>query len=150
MNEDNLLQKPEPDPYEKELREFWKDTGRQMVKSSIATIDEVGKQIISVDGILTGLYFNAIAFGDLRKTPLNIETLLIYMLPVLFMFFSLLSALFIFYPNRYKVDLRSTEAIKVVHSRTITSKLLLLGGASLFLLIAVLLIGLALFTYLKG
>lgn len=150
MNEDNLLQKQEPDPFEKELREFWKETGRQMVRNSIAAIDEVGKQIITVDGVLIGLYFNAIAFGDLRKTPLPGVTVLIYLLPVIFMFLSLLAALLIFYPDRFKVDLRSSEAIKVLHKGTVSSKLLLLRAASVSLLIAVLLIGLALMTYIRA
>ncbi len=146
----NLVENVEPDPHEKELREFWKETGRQMVRGSIATIDEVGKQIIAVDGVLIGLYFNAIAFGDLRKTPLPAGTSSLYFFPVLFLLASLVAALLIFYPDRYKVDLRSSEAIRLVHDRTVTSKLTLLRVASVALLIAVLLIGLALFTYLKG
>ncbi len=143
-------QTPAPDPTERELRAFWEETGRGMVRGSIATIDEVGKQIVAVDGVLIGLYANAVAFSDLHKEALAPGQISLYILPLIFLFFSLLVALLIFYPDRYQVDLRSTEAIKLVHRRVITSKLLLLRGASAALVVGVLCIGLALFKYLGG
>ena len=54
MNEEqNLLQQSEPDPNEKELRALWREVGKDMVKGSVKTLDEVGKQLIAVDGVLS-------------------------------------------------------------------------------------------------
>ena len=57
---------------------FWRKLGQDMLRDSFKTIDKVAKQIIAVDGILAGLYFNAVAFSDLHKQPLSFWPLLLY------------------------------------------------------------------------
>jgi hypothetical protein len=55
MNAGVPIQTPEPDPFRAERMAFWRKLGQDMLRDSLKTIDKVGKQIIAVDGILTGL-----------------------------------------------------------------------------------------------
>ena len=148
--EQNLLQQSEPDPNEKELRALWREVGKDMVKGSVKTLDEVGKQLIAVDGVLVGLYFNAIAFSDLHAAALQGGQVWVYMLPVVFLLLSLFAALMLFYPDRYSVDVRSISAIKLVHGRAAAGKLLLVRLSAWMLLLGILFIGLALYIYLRS
>jgi hypothetical protein len=121
-----------------------------MLRDSLKTIDKVGKQIIAVDGILAGLYFNAVAFSDLHKQALTFWPLLLYAAPVILLLLSLLAALLIFFPDRYKVELQSSSAIELVHRRAVTGKLALLRWASALLILGVACIAAALVAYLSA
>lgn len=144
------LQTPEPDPSREELMAFWRELGQDIVRASLKTIDKVAKQIIAVDGILAGLYFNAVAFSDLHKQALSFGSVLLYAAPLVLLLLSLVAALLIFYPNRSEVELRSSEAIQLVHRRAVNGKLALLRAASLLLTLAVAFIAAALVAYLSG
>ena len=144
------LQTPEADPSRKETMDFWRELGKDMVRASLKTIDKVGKQIIAVDGILAGLYFNAVAFSDLHKQALPFGQVLLYAAPVVLLLLSLIAALMIFYPNRSEVELQSSEAIQLVHRRAVVGKLWLLRAASLLLILGVASIAAALVFYLSG
>jgi hypothetical protein len=71
-----------PDPLVAETRAFWREIGKAMVRESLGTLDEMAKQLIGVAGIPEGLYFHAIAFGDLRGQVKGLLGLL-YVAPVL-------------------------------------------------------------------
>ena len=150
MNTGAPLQPPEPDPSRKESMAFWRKLGKDMLRASLKTIDKVGKQIIAVDGILAGLYFNAVAFSDLHKQALTFWPLLLYAAPVVLLLLSLMAALSIFLPNRYEVEMQSSEAIQLSHRRAVTGKLGLLRAASLLLILGVAFIAAALVAYLSG
>src|SRR3990170_3015296 len=109
---------PPPEDDLAPLRAFWLEMGQQLVKESSKTLDETARQIIGVAGILEGLYFHAITYSGLRGQPLPGGTLLIYLLPILFFLISLGVALIIFLPARYKMEMRSWEAARLIHQRT--------------------------------
>jgi hypothetical protein len=144
------IQPSEPDLSREETTAFWRELGKDMVLASLKTIDKVAKQIIAVDGILAGLYFNAVAFSDLHKQALSFGQVLLYAAPVVLLLLSLMAALSIFLPNRYGVELQSHEAIQLIHRRAVTGKLRLLRWASLLLILGVAFIAAALVAYLSA
>jgi hypothetical protein len=150
MNAGLPIQTPEPDPFRAESMAFWRKLGQDMLRDSLKTIDKVAKQIIAVDGILAGLYFNAVAFSDLHKQALTFWPLLLYAAPVVLLLLSLMAALSIFLPNRYEIEMQSSDAIQLAHRRAVTGKLDLLRWASVLLILGVALIAAALVAYLSG
>ena len=135
MNE-RLVQPDPPDELTGETREFWREMGRTMVRESLGTIDATARQIIAVNGILEGLYFHAIAYGDLRG-QLSGGQGFVYLLPVLLLLLSLSTALMVFFPDRYRVNIHSSKASQLVYERVVKSKLRMLRAASAFLVAGV-------------
>ncbi len=92
-------------------------------------------------GILEGLYFHAIAFTDLQGSVTDGLQLAIYLAPILLILLSLGAALLVFWLDHYPLEMGSARAPKVIHSRTVKSKLLfmrisffllLVGAAAIF------------------
>jgi uncharacterized membrane protein len=148
MNE-QLVQPPPPDELTKETREFWREVGRTMVRESIASIDETAKQIIGVTGVLEGLYFHAIAYTDLRGQVTGGE-LAVYLAPLVLLLFSLVAALLVFFPDRYRVNVHSSEGSRKTYESVVSRKLQCLRIASVCLILGVAALVLALAIYLGG
>src|SRR5689334_17873761 len=106
-----LIQPEPPDLNLDEARAFWRETGRELVKQSIKTIDETARQIIAVAGILVGLYFHAISFSDIRS-ELSDGRIWIYTLPLLFLVLSLMVAFIVFFPEHYRLNILSSTGSK--------------------------------------
>jgi hypothetical protein len=149
MNVQNLQPQP-PDPLVDETRAFWRDIGRAMARESIGAIDETARQIITVAGVLEGLYFNAIAFGDLRGQVTGGLALAIYLAPVVLLLFSLCAGLLVFFPAHYRLNLNSSKASQEIHERVVASKLRLMRIAAICLVLAVAGIAGAIWIYLRG
>ena len=135
MNEP-LIEKPESDPFQPELETFWRETGRELVRGAIKSIDETAKQIIGVAGILEGLYFHAIAFAGLRGSMTG-WPVVVYLAPILLLLLSLTAALLVFYQEIWEIDLRIWKNCKDVHRGVQQNKLRLLRTASFFLILGV-------------
>ena len=145
----NLIQSPEPDPFAAELHKFWRALGGEMLRDSLKTLDETARQVIGVAGVLEGLYFHAIAYGDLRGAALTGAEWLVYLAPIVLLLLSLFFALLVFYPTVQPYDLRAWEAAKIIHERAKKAKLRMLRLASLFLLLGVAALPLAVVFYLS-
>ncbi|HYN90119.1 MAG TPA: hypothetical protein VER55_16410 [Ardenticatenaceae bacterium] len=142
---------PEPEPSDvllRETRAFWRETGQALVRGSVETLDETARQIITVAGILEGLYFHAIAFGDLHATPPALLVLVAYLAPIVLLLLSLIAALLVFIPDHYRLNIHSSEAGRQVHAHVVASKLRYLRGAAFFLIVGVLAIIPAVLVYL--
>ena len=138
-----------PDPNLEEARAFWRETGRELVKESIKTIDETARQIITVAGILEGLYFHAISFSDIRGVLAG-GTLVIYTLPLALLVLSLITAFIVFFPEHYRLNILSSTGSKAAYEDIIKKKLLYMRLAAVLLVLGVAGIGVAMFTYLLG
>ena len=149
MNE-SIVQPEPPDPLLEETRAFWRDTGRDLVRHSIETIESTAKQIIVVTGILEGLYFHAITFADLRQPAPGGWLLATYLVPLLLLLISLALALLVFFPSHHRLNFNSSQACQIVYERTVKWKLRLLRFASIFLLLGILAIFFAVWAYLRG
>ncbi len=132
-----LLVQPEPpDPLVAETRAFWREMGRTLIKESISTLDETAKQIIGVAGILEGLYFHAITYTNLRG-KMQGNDLGVYVAPIVLLLISLTAALLVFFPEHSRLNADSSEASKLVYERTVQRKLWALRAASLFLVLGI-------------
>ena len=134
--QENLVKPAEPDPLLEETRAFWREMGKNLIQESIGTVDETAKQIVGVAGILEGLYFHAIAFTDLRGQVAG-GALWVYLAPVGLLLVSLICALIVFFPDNSKLNFNSWQASKLVYERAVSGKLLALRLASLFLVLGV-------------
>ena len=139
-----------PDVLVRRTRAFWRRMGRSLIDHSLKTADEAAKQIVAVAGILAGLYFNGIALADLRGKVTETWQMLIYLGPVALLLVSLVCALLVFFPSRYKLNLFSSEASEVVYRRVLSGKMRMLQLAGLFLALGVGAILVALGLYLGG
>jgi hypothetical protein len=144
-----LIQPEPPDPNIDEARAFWRETGRELVRDSIKTIDETARQIIAVAGILEGLYFHAITFSDIRGT-LTSGRIVIYTLPLALLVFSLITAFIVFFPERYRINILSSTGSKEAYEDIIRSKLLFMRIAAVLLVLGVACVGVSMVTYLLG
>ena len=147
--EQDLIRPTAHDPLLEDSRAFWRELGKGMIRESIGTIDETARQIIGVAGILEGLYFHAIAFTDLQG-KLTGRAMWVYLAPVLLLLISLVSALLVFFPDRYRLNFNSSEASKRVYERVVSSKLLALRVGSFFLALGIIALFFAVLTYLRG
>jgi hypothetical protein len=147
--DERLIKPPEPDSLLEETRTFWRETGKTLVRESISTIDKTAKQIIGVVGILEGLYFHAITYTDLRGKVTG-DALWSYLAPIVLLLISLCAALIVFFPDRSRLNFNSSEASKLVYERAVRSKLWALRIASIFLVLGVIGLLLAVIAYLKG
>lgn len=135
---------------EDESRAFWREYGRDLVRGSVQNIDAVGRQVILVDGLLVGLYAGAVAFGNLRTGPLSAGQILLYLLPVIFLLFSLMFAGGMFFMEKVPLDLRAGRAAKLLYTETVRNKLVFLRTSMLLLALAVVAVIGALWVYLSG
>ena len=123
MNE-NLIKPEGSPPFIEEGRGFWRDIGKELIKNSIDTLDNVAKQVIVVSGILIGLYYNGIKFIDVKLlTKHEIVLALIYIFPAICFSLSVTFALLVFFPNRFKINFLSSDSAKSVYESIIKSSL---------------------------
>jgi hypothetical protein len=148
MNGHPSQTKPPDDDLE-EGRLFWREAGRRLVRKSIDSVEETSRQIITVAGILEGLYFHAISFSDIRTT-LDNTSLAIYILPLVLLLLSLVVAFAVFFPERYRINIFSSEGSKAIYEDIVRSKLLTMRIAAVLLMIGVAGIIVAMILYLRG
>jgi hypothetical protein len=89
-----------------------------------------------VAGILEGLYFHAIMFADLRGQVAG-WSMIVYLILIVLLLGSLIAALLVFFPDYYRLNFNSSEASRQVYERVVTSKLIALRFASLFLVLGI-------------
>jgi hypothetical protein len=146
-------EKPSPpvefDSTDEDLKEFWREAGKEIVKKSIDTLEEVAKQILGVAGILEGLYFHAITFGDLRGTVSG-GVLYVYLTPIVLLLISIIFSLVVFLPETYRINIANWRLCKSTFEEISKSKLVAVRLASVFLGLAVLSLIMAVSVYLVG
>lgn len=144
-----LVQPTSPDPNIEEARAFWRETGRELVRDSIKTIDEAARQIITVAGILEGLYFHAISFSDIRATLTDVK-IIIFMLPLVLLTTSLFVAFIVFFPENYRINILSSTGSKETYENILRGKMRFTRLSAILLVLAVGGVSLAMLTFLLG
>jgi hypothetical protein len=124
--------------------------GKKMVEVSPKSLDEAAKQVVGVTGILIGLYFSAITFGDLRGKVTTDLSLATYGAPVVLLLLSLIAAMLVFFPKTYQLNIHSSEASHLIYERTLAGKRRNLLLAAILLVLGILALLFALLTYLRG
>jgi hypothetical protein len=148
MSEQNLIQPVEEDPYMEKSRLFWLSVGENLVRNTPKRIEGAAKQMITVAGILVGLYFNAVTLTGI-KTPLPASESLLFVAPMIVLLISLTCSLMIFMPNKYRMEMRAPGAAELIYKRTVKSNYRLLTVAGITLLFGILLLAFVLWAYLS-
>jgi hypothetical protein len=117
------------------------------ILDSIKSFDDTAKQLITMEGILVGLYFNAFAFA---KVSIGVGwQLIVYLLPIVFLVVSLLSALRVFFPAGYlTLAQEETRSQRIKYNEVARHKIVWFRYASTFAVLSIIGVFFALMTYL--
>jgi len=140
---------PEIDTTLPEIMDFWRENGRDIVKQSIESLDQAAKQILTVAGILEGLYFNAIAFSDLRG-QVDGWLLGVYVAPIILLLITIFASLTVFLPETYRINMANWRDCKAKFESISKSKLFAVRSASVGLVLSILSLLSAVIAYLIG
>jgi hypothetical protein len=102
-------------PTEEDL--FWVEIGKDALRNMIGCYDEAAKQLITVSGVLQGLYFVAISFSTIKdQFSINsfngVFMILLFISPVALWLLSLGCSIYVLIPQ-HRGDLSFTVAIDV-------------------------------------
>lgn len=128
--------------------EVWNEIGKDLLRTSIQSLDEKAKQLLGATTILVGLYFNAIAFSGLHNKVVVKWQLVVYLAPVVLLLISITASLLVFSPKAYLFNTSSSEASRVIYSLVINRRSRLLMIASVFLILGIVSLLLAMSIYL--
>ncbi len=117
------------------------------IPETIRAFDEAVKQLITVEGLLAGLYFNAFTFGKI-SSGLSWQ-LIVYLAPIALIFVSLFSAIRVFFPSGYlSFDQQSTGSQRDMYADLNRHKIVWFRLASTFFVLGIAGVFFALMTYL--
>jgi len=139
----------ENDPVIEVLDKFWQEIGRDSVAKSIDSLDEMARQLLTVAGILEGLYFHGITFSDLRGN-LSGSSLLIYLAPIVLLLVTIGASLFVFFPEKFEADISSWQISKKNYESILQSKLKMIRIASWSFVVSVASLIVVVAVYLAG
>jgi hypothetical protein len=128
MNDETPIISPEPNP-------FWRENAERIVGESISTIEEAAKQLISINSILEGIYFPAIAFSDIKPGLTNLAAA-VYLAPILLWILSLIFALLTLSPKKYAININSSYDSKERFNEIVSKKHNMLMLAEFFLILS--------------
>jgi hypothetical protein len=83
-------------------RLFWRQAIQEIRKDSVKTVEDAARQLIALVTLLSGLYFHAIAFGQLPKGGTGLK--LVFIGPLVLWGLCLLAASLVFFPRRFMLS----------------------------------------------
>ncbi len=113
---------------------FWRQTLEEIRKNSVKTIEETARQIIGLVTLLSGLYFSAIAFGQVPQAYTDVKILFVG--PLALWVLTLLAATLVFFPFPAQVKRHDPAHIEQVITKMITWKYRFLWIALILLIIS--------------
>ncbi|WP_440946945.1 hypothetical protein ACSAZL_01215 [Methanosarcina sp. T3] len=113
---------------------FWKKNAEKIVGESISSIEDTAKQFVTINGVLQGIYFHAIAFSDMKNT--SFHSVLIYASPLVLWFLSLFFAVLVLFRNKYNININSSKISKKCFEKIVTGKYRLLWISGIFLVLS--------------
>lgn len=84
--------------YIDESGEFWTQAVKDLLKESIVVIESASRQLITVNGIVSGIYFHAITYSE-TATKLSILASLMYLTPIVCWLLSLVWSMLVIGPK---------------------------------------------------
>ena len=116
--EEPILGRP---PAKQDLR--WLTLMDEARKGSLAAIDEAAKQLIGLDGLISGIYFGAVALSNL---PAAIAAMavnrVIFLAPVALWLASLVAAVLVLTPKTYSYNPNSPEEARDTYLAIVATK----------------------------
>ena len=93
--------------------EFWLKKMQDITAESIKSIEEAGKQLISMITVLQGVYTAVLAFSGIKEIPkANLFSAIVYISPIFLWLISLFFALRVFQTKRYLYYSNSPDSSK--------------------------------------
>jgi hypothetical protein len=121
-----------------EMDSLWLGMIQEVAKDSISALEGAAKQLISIVSILQGIYFAGISFGNLKQI-LVVQSaqawglVILFILPIALWLGSLVFAINVFLPKRYKTILSSSKMTHQTYNEITSAKLRELRKAHLLL-----------------
>lgn len=137
------------DPVIKALDEFWQGIAKESVSKSVETLNDLARQLLTVAGILEGLYFHAITFSDLRG-HITGWLLVVYLLPIVLLLITVAASIIVLFPEKSGIEITDWVDAKKSYEHTVKSKELVVRIASYSLLAAIVSLLVAVGFYLIG
>lgn len=91
-------------------------------KDSIRAIEDAAKQLIGLDGIISGIYFGAVAFSKLSATNLVGYNRYVFLAPVVLWLASLIVAVLALIPRAYAYNPYSPDEARETFTRVVALK----------------------------
>ena len=89
-------------------------------KDSLRSIEEAAKQLIGLDGLISGIYFGAFAFTDLSN--LQAGSRILFIAPVVLWLASLVMSVLALTPRAYAYNPHSPDEARKVYTRLVAVK----------------------------
>ncbi len=139
---------PSNDSILEEAKEYWIELARTAVRDSLSTIESTAHQIVTLVGVLIGLYSGAVTVSTIRSQKLEYWLLVLVLCPIVFWLISLMAALGVFWPSKYVINIQSAVSAKETMESLMRKKNNRLQASFVFLLAGIILLIIALGTYL--
>lgn len=128
--------------YIEESGEFWTQAVKDLLRESIVVIESASRQLITVNGIVIGVYFHAIAYSQ-TVSELGVFASLVYLTPVVCWLLSLVFAVLVTSPKsrpmRYiNEDIAQKDFMQIANEKFENyrlSQILFIAGVSCLLLV---------------
>ena len=117
-------------------------------KDSLRAIEDAAKQLIGLNGIISGIYYGAVAFSKLSAAALAGNNRIIFLAPVLLWLASLIVAVLALIPRAYAYNPYSPDEAKETYTRLVATKDLRLKIALWLFVASILALAVALWIYL--
>jgi|SRR5665647_80226 len=112
---------------------FWRKNAEKLVETYISSVEDTAKQFVSITGLFQGIYFPAITLSNLKNEPLN--SVLIYMSPLVLWFVSLFFAMLVLFDKGYSLNLISGRDSREAFQEIANEKYILLCISGIFLIL---------------
>lgn len=131
-----------------DVREFWIDLARTVVRESLSSTESSAQQIVTLVGVLIGVYSGAITISTIRTQKLELWLLILLVSPIVFWLISLVASLGVFWPNKYTINIQSATGAKEFMENLLRKKHYRLQISFIFLFAGIIVLIIALISYL--
>lgn len=91
-------------------------------EQSLAALDEGAKQLIGLDGLISGIYFGAVTFAQLPASVLSDANRVLFLAPVVLWLASLVAAILTLIPRAYRYNPQSPDEARAAYQRIVQTK----------------------------
>jgi hypothetical protein len=91
-------------------------------KDSLRSIEDAAKQLIGLDGIISGIYYGAVTFSKLPPAALAGTNRVVFAAPVALWLVSLVAAVLVLMPRAYAYNPHSPDEARDAYTRIVATK----------------------------
>ena len=118
-------------------------------RDSLRSIEDAAKQLIGLDGIISGIYYGAVTFSNLPPAALVGANRIVFAAPVALWLISLIAAVLVLMPRAYAYNPHSPDDARDAYTRIVATKDTRLKVALWLFVASIIALLIALFNYLN-